>query len=295
MVRVVALGKQHCLRVAHEGVGDSVYLLLKPLSIDCKLMLQQFRRPLAALLLALVLTERPRGASRGLLAHVRAHAARKKHRPCEGGGWIRETALGRALAPRGSRHDLIHKIVDAAPDLGFHARGARRHLVREPARASRCWLRRSVDRERTGAAEKPDAHTALDPVEEVLLILSSRRPGLLIPRFAVRAIRTHQRRLAPIEARSVPDPQHRVGMHSARADDLDSIGLPIHGHSLLPLQGRAAAAHAVHQAQIVMGGRHLLAKRPVVQCRDGVARDNPHGLRLESRGLHDSSRREGVR
>ena len=60
--------------------------------------------------------------------------------------------------------------------------------------------------------------------------------------------------------------------------------------------GRAAAAHAVHhQAQIVMGGRHPLAKRPVVQCRDGVARDNPHGLlRLESCAPHDSSGREGV-
>ena len=169
-------------------------------------------------------------------------------------------------------------------------------LVREPARASRCWLRRSVGRERTGAAEMPDAHTALDPVEEVLLILSSRRPGLIIPRFAVRAIRAHQLRISPIDARSVPDPQDRVGMHSARADDHDSIGVPIHVQSLLPLQGRAAAAHAAHhQARFVMGGRHLLAKRPVVQCRDGVARDNPHALRLESRALHDSSGREGVR
>lgn len=187
MVRVVALGKQHCLRVAHEGVGDSIYLLLKPLSIDCELMLQQFCRLLAALLLALGLPERQRCASRGNpLAHA---SVRATHRPCAGGGWIRETALGRALAPPGSLHDLIHKIVDAAPDLGFQARDARRHLVREPARASRCWLRRSVGRERTGAAEMPDAHTALDPVEEVLLILSSRRPGLIIPRFAVRAIR----------------------------------------------------------------------------------------------------------
>ena len=213
MVRVVALGKQHCLRVAHEGVGDSVYLLLKPLSIDCELMLQQFCRLLAALLLALGLPERQRCASRGNpLAHA---SVRATHRPCAGGGWIRETALDRAdrvAAPPGSRHHLIHKIVDAALDLGFQARDARRHLVRDPARASRCWLRRSVGRERTGAAEMPDAHTALDPVEEVLLILSSRRLGLLI----------HALPYAPFELTclasllSVPDPQDHACRHALR-------------------------------------------------------------------------------
>ena len=87
----------------------------------------------------------------------------------------------------------------------------------------------------------------------------------------------------------------RRGRHSARADDHDSIGLLSLLRVFFLWQGRAAAAHAVHQAQIVMGGRHLLAKRPVVQCRDGVARDNPHGLRLESRGLHDSIGARGVR
>ena len=58
----------------------------------------------------------------------------------------------------------------------------------------------------------PDAHTALDPVEEALLILSSRRLGLLI----------HALPYAPFELTclasllSVPDPQDHACRHALR-------------------------------------------------------------------------------